>query len=81
MNNHVATAAVQHHPPCRSAPPTSQDDSAAKRKRHDDGWDSEDSDFEDLKVGLLCCVESERRGVWVVEEWELQNVRNLAWRA
>ncbi|PRW60392.1 ARM repeat superfamily [Chlorella sorokiniana] len=26
-----------------------KDDRAAKRKRYDDGWDSEDSDFEDLK--------------------------------
>lgn len=35
-----------------SIPP--QDDRAAKRKRHDDGWDSEDSDFEDLKVRSCC---------------------------
>ncbi len=34
-----------------TAPPLClQDDRAIKRKRHDDGWDSEDSDFEDLKV-------------------------------
>lgn len=71
VNNHVATAAVQHtQPTLRFAPPTSQDDRAAKRKRHDDGWDSEDSDFEDLKVGSLCCVDSERRVVWAIEDWE-----------